>query len=124
MTDIDKLIGRYQIVLSELSADDGGGFLATVPDLPGCMADGETVGEAAEEARDAIRAYLNAFEEEGKEFPAPARQTATDDVSGKFQVRLPKSLHAKLKRMAEEEDVSLNQLMNVLVAESVTRRAA
>lgn len=31
----------YRIVVQPLPAEDGGGYLAYVPDLPGCMADGE-----------------------------------------------------------------------------------
>ena len=37
---------RYPVIVSPLSEEDGGGFLATVPDLPGCMSDGETPEEA------------------------------------------------------------------------------
>ena len=33
----------YTHVVSPLSAEDGGGFLITFPDLPGCMSDGETI---------------------------------------------------------------------------------
>lgn len=33
-------------VIEPLSEEDGGGFLATVPELPGCMSDGETRAEA------------------------------------------------------------------------------
>ena len=36
----------YAVMIAPLSAEDGGGFLATVPDLPGCMSDGETPEEA------------------------------------------------------------------------------
>jgi antitoxin HicB len=45
---------RYPVIVSPLSDEDGGGFLATVPDLPGCMSDGETPAEAIENVRDAI----------------------------------------------------------------------
>ena len=58
-----RQVGNYEVVISELSKEDGGGYLASVPDLPGCMADGETVDEAAEEARDAIEAYLKALDD-------------------------------------------------------------
>jgi hypothetical protein len=30
----------YTIVIGRLSVEDGGGYLAYVPDLPGCMSDG------------------------------------------------------------------------------------
>ena len=46
------------IVIEPLPESDGGGFLATVPDLPGCMSDGETRAEAARNVEDAIAAWL------------------------------------------------------------------
>ena len=57
---------------------------------------------------------------------------ATPSKSGKFVVRLPKSLHAALEAEATEEGVSLNQLvvaklamqMSQLVGGSVTRKRA
>lgn len=44
----------YPIMIAPLSAEDGGGFLATVPDLPGCMTDGDTPEEALAGITDAI----------------------------------------------------------------------
>lgn len=38
----------YPIEVRPLAEEDGGGFLATFPDLPGCMADGETPGAKAD----------------------------------------------------------------------------
>ena len=37
---------EYPVIVSPLPLEEGGGFLATVPDLPGCMSDGETPQEA------------------------------------------------------------------------------
>jgi predicted RNase H-like HicB family nuclease len=34
---------EYMHEITPLSKEDGGGFLITFPDLPGCMADGETI---------------------------------------------------------------------------------
>ena len=34
------------IVVEPLPIEEGGGFLATAPDLPGCMSDGATPEEA------------------------------------------------------------------------------
>jgi len=36
----------HPILIEPLPAEDGGGFVATVPDLPGCMSDGDTPEEA------------------------------------------------------------------------------
>jgi antitoxin HicB len=49
---------EYPVVIEPLAPEDGGGFLATVPDLPGCMSDGETREEAARNISDAIRAWV------------------------------------------------------------------
>jgi antitoxin HicB len=50
---------QYPVVIEPLSAEDGGGFVATVPDLPGCMSDGETPEEALANVRDAVAAWID-----------------------------------------------------------------
>ena len=62
---------RYKIVIEPLSDEDGGGFLATVPDLPGCMSDGETELEAVRNVQDAISCWIEAAGENGRPVPAP-----------------------------------------------------
>lgn len=66
------MIHRYRITLRPLSAADGGGWLAEVPELPGCMSDGETPQEAVENVMDAIACWIEAAEEDGRSVPAPA----------------------------------------------------
>jgi antitoxin HicB len=51
---------HYRIIIDPLSEEDGGGFLATVPDLPGCMSDGATEAEAVLNVQDAIACWLEA----------------------------------------------------------------
>ena len=48
---------EYAIMVEPLSAADGGGWLATVPALPGCMGDGETREGALVDVQDAIAMY-------------------------------------------------------------------
>lgn len=62
---------RYAVVLSPLSEEDGGGFLAQVPDLPGCMSDGDTPEDAIGNVRDAINSWMEAARELGREIPPP-----------------------------------------------------
>jgi antitoxin HicB len=64
---------RYTVVIEVLSDEDGGGFLATVPDLPGCMSDGETRAEAAHNVEDAIACWIEAAVEMGWQVPAPSK---------------------------------------------------
>ena len=67
---------RYSVLVSPLSQEDGGGFLATVPDLPGCMSDGETPQEALANVQDAIESWIEAAHDLGRDVPQPSRQAA------------------------------------------------
>lgn len=69
----------YTIAISA----EGAGFLATVPDLPGCMSDGRSVVEAYENAQDAIKCWTEAARKAGRDIPEArftgiALATATD----------------------------------------------
>jgi predicted RNase H-like HicB family nuclease len=65
---------HYTIVIDPLLPADGGGFLATVPDLPGCMSDGETELEAVQNALDAILCWIEAARENNRPIPTPSYQ--------------------------------------------------
>ena len=67
---------EYAVVVEPLPAEDGGGFLATVPELPGCMSDGETEFEAIQNAQDAIQCWLEAAQETNQPIPEPRRWAA------------------------------------------------
>ncbi|MCK4257981.1 MAG: toxin-antitoxin system HicB family antitoxin [Halanaerobiales bacterium] len=84
------------------------------PDLPGCVASGDTLEEALELAQDAKRVWLEIALEDGKKIPKPDN-LENNDFSGKFTLRLPKSLHRELTLEAEEQGVSLNQYILFLV---------
>jgi antitoxin HicB len=107
---------EYAILIRPLPAKDGGGWLAEVPDLPGCMADGESRKEALENALDAIESWKEAAEELGRRVPAP------ETSAGQWRQRVPRTLHFTLKKIAETEGVSLNQLVTAILAESIGRR--
>lgn len=67
---------EYRIEIKALSEADGGGYLAWVPDLPGCMSDGETPSEAEQNVRAAIEEWIEEALRLGKAIPAPSRATA------------------------------------------------
>lgn len=62
----------YAMLVRPLTDDEGGGWLATVPDLPGCMGDGETPAEALADVRDAMLEWADASYEHGDPIPDPA----------------------------------------------------
>jgi antitoxin HicB len=61
----------YAVAVRPLPAHEGGGFSALVPDLPGCMSDGETPQEAFLNAQDAIACWIEAAQELDRPIPAP-----------------------------------------------------
>ena len=66
----------YEIHIRPLSDEEGGGYLATVPELPGCKSDGETPQEALENVLDAIGCWIEAAQEMGRAVPPPRRLVA------------------------------------------------
>lgn len=113
----------YAHIVSPLPAAEGGGFLITFPDLPGCMSDGETEAEAVVNGHDAFESWVSARVDTGKAIPEPAyRPEAVPTVSGRFVTRLPKSVHAKLAERAKAEGVSLNTLVLAFIAEGLGRK--
>lgn len=61
----------YPLILEPLPADEGGGYLVTVPDLPGCISDGETPEEAVVNVQDAIAVWIEAAGDMGHPVPPP-----------------------------------------------------
>jgi predicted RNase H-like HicB family nuclease len=111
---------KYRIV-TEWSDEDRA-FVARVPALgPGCMAHGETEGEAAKEARKAAQLMLEVIADEGKAAPP---EDASPDYSGQLRLRLPKTMHERISHLATAEGVSLNTMLLTLIVEGFGRRSA
>jgi len=68
---------EYPIVVEPLPIEEGGGFLAIAPDLPGCMSDGATPEEAVSNIQDAIVAWIEAARDLGHAVPKPTRRAAS-----------------------------------------------
>lgn len=63
---------EYAVNIERLAENDGGGYLATVPELPGCMSDGDTPEEALKNVQEAISSWIEAAKEWGMEVPQPS----------------------------------------------------
>ncbi|HIW77064.1 MULTISPECIES: type II toxin-antitoxin system HicB family antitoxin [Gordonibacter] len=61
-------MGKY-IYEAVLHPDEEGGYWVTVPDLPGCVTEGETVEEAAFMAADAMKTYVASLLMDGRRLP-------------------------------------------------------
>jgi len=64
---------NYEVVLRPLSILEGGGWLATIPALPGCTGDGETEMTALEDVRLAALEWAHAAMTNGEPLPTPTR---------------------------------------------------
>ena len=106
----------YPVNIHPIPEDEGGGYLVTFPDLPGCIADGDTIDEAVAEARDAFAAWASAEREDKGALPIPKT------YSGQFVLRISKTLHMQLAKRAAAEEISLNQLAATLLAQGLAER--
>ncbi len=116
MTVEDYLNLPYTI---EVIRDESGGFFAKVLELPGCMTQAENFAELAEMIHDAMTAWIETALADGDAVPLPRQ---IEDYSGKFIVRLPKSLHRDLTLLAKEEGVSLNAFVSHTLAQAAARK--
>jgi predicted RNase H-like HicB family nuclease len=66
----------YEVDIRPLHEVDGGGFIAIMPELPGCRSDGDTPEEALRNAYDAIACWIEAAQEMGRPVPQPQRIAA------------------------------------------------
>ena len=60
---------RYEVIL--YWSDDDQAFIAEVPELPGCAADGATYAEAVANAELVIREWIETAQELGRPIPQP-----------------------------------------------------
>ncbi len=64
----------YQYAMFIWYSEEDGAYLVEVPELPGCMADGETIEEAVQAAQTAIRMWIEASGKLGRPVPLPAHR--------------------------------------------------
>ena len=96
----------YHIVIQHITDESGSYYFAAVREFDGCMSHGDTYTEAFENIQEAMELWIEAKLEGGFPVPLP---TDESQYSGKFVLRIPKTLHARLAMAAENEGVSLNQ---------------
>ena len=97
----------YTRLVQEMNDESGHYFYGRILELDGCQSTGDTLEELYQSLNEAMEGYLEVKLENN--LPVPIPETV-DRYSGKFVVRLPRSLHQRLAIEAEKEGVSLNQL--------------
>jgi antitoxin HicB len=83
-----------------------GSFVAEIEDIPGCLAQGETLEEVYQEIEIVRKLWLETAYEDKQTILIPRDSR---DYSGKFILRVPISLHRRLDSLANKEVTSLNR---------------
>ncbi len=92
-----------------------GGYVASFPDLPGCITFAETMDELMQNVEDAKRTWFTDMLERGMTIQEPRQ---LDDYSGCFKLRMPKSLHKELAERSKDEGISMNQYCIFLLSQN------
>jgi predicted HicB family RNase H-like nuclease len=93
-------------------------YVGRVAEFPNISAFEETFESARSLVLDAIQTLKKIADEAHADFPLPF-PTPSDEFSGRVTLRLSKSLHAKVSRIAAQEDISVNQFLVTAIASYV-----
>ena len=91
-----------------------GGYTACFPELPGCITCAASLESLLKNAEDAKKCWLEVAIEQGLEIAEPN----TDEYSGQFKLRMPKSLHKCLAENSRKEGISMNQYCVYLLSQN------
>lgn len=92
----------YPIVVSELPEEDGGGFVAHVLDLYGCIGDGETPEAAIADAMSAAESWIAEMKRLGRDIPEPGSEL---ERARREHVKLRKAI----KDLVEQTDAIISE---------------
>lgn len=109
MTDSETLERQLTRPWTRELAQDGEIVAARIVELDGCFSEGSTMHEALTNLEDALELWLTAAIESGAPIPEPRAEFGASDFSGRFTVRVAKSVHRMLSEAADREGLSLNQ---------------
>ena len=110
----------YTIEIIRDKDEENPGWVAKVVELPGCLTQADTFEELGLMIEDAKRSWIEVALEEGIPIPEPH----AEEYSGKFVVRVPKSLHRELAEAAKRENVSLNAFITTVLSKAVGQSAS
>jgi antitoxin HicB len=66
----------YASKIQQLSSEEGGYWIVSFPDIPGCLGVGDTAADAEADAQTALAACLDAFKAIDRAPPVPSEQSA------------------------------------------------
>lgn len=115
MKDLNYYMGLdYKIEI--IPDNEEGGYVLRCPELSGCVTCAENIQEGIKMLEDAKKCWFTACLEDGIEIPEPKN---TEEYSGQFKLRMPKSLHRELAERSKKEGISMNQYCVYLLSHNI-----
>lgn len=102
---------RMEIIKDE----DEGGYVASYPELKGCVTCADNINEAVALLEAAKKEWVMAALEDDYPIPEP---DCNERYSGQFKLRIPKSLHRALATESKREGISMNQYCLYLLSKA------
>ena len=111
----------YTIEVVPIPQEKGGGFMARLPELGrlAIIGDGDSIQEAIADLEISKRELFAEYLKEGVKIPEPSKKE--ESYSGKFVLRVPKSLHRDLVTDAKDNGMSLNHYCSYLLTANLER---
>ena len=95
-------------------SEEDGCFVGSAPPLIGPCCHGKNEARVHAQLCEIVEEWIALLEGDGHKLPAPL---AAKDFSGKFVLRIPRTLHRTLEREARKQGVSLNQYVLYILSE-------
>jgi predicted RNase H-like HicB family nuclease len=105
----------YTISIRKENHDGDILYVGRVAEFPNISSFEDSFDEARSLVIDAIQTLKKIADEAQTDFPIPF-PFQSDEFSGRVTLRLPKTLHAKVSRKADQEGISVNQYLVTAVA--------
>lgn len=119
ITKKDDISQKAEEILNKAYArrlvpDETGGYVASIQEFPGCIAEGDTAEEAVKNLDEAAASWVEASLSTGYEIRDPI---SFHGYSGKIALRIPRGLHKQVAELAALEECSINQLLGTAIAQ-------
>lgn len=111
---VDKILDKPYT--RRLVPDETGGYVASIFEFPGCIAEGDSAEEAIHNLDKAAHSWVEVALASNYEFREPI---SFEGCSGKIALRIPRGLHRQVAELAEIEGVSLNTYLVSAIAAHV-----
>jgi len=105
----------YDIIVSKLSEEDGGGYFAYYKDIKGVMGDGPTEDEAISDVKNAFKCFLEVALENKDIIPEPIELDKTKRINISMTNRRINSLDLLAKKMKTDRSKILSTLTDMLM---------